>query len=400
MAGSARLSLGEFLIDIRAIITSPSQRFAVIHERGALWGSLVLLVVPAYLGFTFISGVYFDRDPFPGYSFVLPAAVAAAFQLLKLYFIHFFARLLQGGGRYSRGQGSYRDFLALFGYAGIPAVIAVLLALLLFALVPGQLGSLFREFHVLATSIMIALSVALFIWNLILMVLAMRRIYPMRDLKIVISLLIGWILSAVPVGALTLIAAPVRVKVEFVQPILGPQVLKFYVADPTSPTPAKAEIACHVDRLVYRAKSPGRSDLVAFEPSESGVTAERGKKERSVLRRWFMHEERRVIGRIVGLPGETVELTEGKLRIDGRAWAEPYLLPEYQSNYSVAPGTLGPSEYLVLPEDRRLVETQRNDLIIRRDRISGREIVNRWPLGWWLFRPTAFLRAHPADTSK
>lgn len=54
------------------------------------------------------------------------------------------------------------------------------------------------------------------------------------------------------------------------------------------------------------------------------------------------------IKRVIGLPGETVELREGKTYINGAVLEEPYLfsLPE---DYSI---TLGENEYLMLGDNR------------------------------------------------
>jgi len=101
--------------------------------------------------------------------------------------------------------------------------------------------------------------------------------------------------------------------------------------------------------------------------------------------------------RIIGLPGDEIELEHGKLRINGQYWNEPYIAREFQSGAAIPSTKLGPSDYLVLPEDRRLIDAYRGELIASRARITGRLIVNRWPLGWLLYRPTAFLKAEPVN---
>ena len=95
MGNGRKLSFLEFLSDIRLVVTSPARRFALIKERGAGWGSLVLLMVPIYFGFYYMGGVYFDRDPFPGYSFIPPLVAAAVAVFLKLFFIHVVARMFR-----------------------------------------------------------------------------------------------------------------------------------------------------------------------------------------------------------------------------------------------------------------------------------------------------------------
>ena len=54
------------------------------------------------------------------------------------------------------------------------------------------------------------------------------------------------------------------------------------------------------------------------------------------------------IKRVIGLPGETIEISEGRLYIDGEALSEPYVSSP-SADYSV---TLGEDEYLVLGDNR------------------------------------------------
>lgn len=54
------------------------------------------------------------------------------------------------------------------------------------------------------------------------------------------------------------------------------------------------------------------------------------------------------IKRVIGLPGETVEITGGRLYIDGNPLSEPYVSSP-TADYSV---TLGEDEYLVLGDNR------------------------------------------------
>ena len=54
------------------------------------------------------------------------------------------------------------------------------------------------------------------------------------------------------------------------------------------------------------------------------------------------------IKRVIGLPGETIEITGGRLLIDGEPLSEPYVSSP-TADYSV---TLGEDEYLVLGDNR------------------------------------------------
>ncbi len=394
MTDNKRLSVSEFLNDIRYVIASPGRRFSMIHDRDVLWGSLLLLILPAYFPFSFAGGIYFRRDPFPGYSFVVPLVLAVVLTVLKLFSIHIVARTFEGRGRISTGRGSFRELLVVFGYTGIPQILAMLLALTLFLLVPEALGRLIHQWHVLAISLMVAVGVALFVWNVILMVLALRTVYVIRDFKIVISLFVGPII----LGVLPPLSAPWIVsegKVDFacMRPIVSPRVVAFVGTELPAQGQKPNKISVHVDRLSYRRGAPERFDLVTYAPAQSQNRAAGG----SLLASGVSAGDRNdlLAARIVGVPGDSISLPGGKLVINGQCWAEPYIGPEFRSTESLPSTKLGSSEYFVLPEDRRLIDSFRPNMIVHRERIFGRLAITRWPLGWWLFRPTVFLQPYP-----
>jgi hypothetical protein len=398
MNDSQQLSFAEFLADLRGVVASPGRRFQAIHERGALWGSLLLLLGPAYLALPYLSGIYFDRDPFPGYSFIPPLIGASVLTACKLFGIHLVARLFEGKWRYRAGTGKMRDLGVVFGYTGLPSIIALLIAITLFLAVPAQMAALFRNFRVVAISVLVAGGIALFIWNLILMVLALRTVYAIRDIKLVVAVILGPILAGIPFLGTMLAVSSVHIDLPMAAPILNERVVRFVSSDSESQEPGRAKISIHTDLLVYRLKDPKRSDIVAFSPLGTGHDAEHRGGRRVIFgtHLWFSETMRnQMAGRIVGLPGDEVELKQGMLRINGQLWQEPYIAPDYQSDLAIPAVKLGPSDYLVLPEDRRLLDAHRNELVVSRSRITGRLIVNRLPLGWVLFRPTAFLHANP-----
>ncbi len=399
MVNEATLSFGEFLRDIRGVIASPRQRFSVIHERGALWGSIFLLLAPSYFGFAFLGGIYFDRDPFPGYSFLVPLLAVAAVSFLKAFFIHVVARFFEGNGRYMAGTGRFYDLLTVIGYAGLPSVLALIMAFSVFLFLPGQMGYMFNNFHAAAVSVFIAVGIALFIWNLILMVLALRPIYPMRDLKIVVTFIIGSLLMAGPAMSFRLLARPVEVDGVYVAPILNERMMRAFAADPASEDSVSRKIDLHIDLIVYKYRTPKRFDYVFFNPVQELPSREGGKSKGSIKSEKSGGSGRKhkeyALGRLLGLPGERVELNQGKLLINGEIWSEPYIETEFRSNSSFPAHSLGQSEYLVLPADRRLLDAGFHDVILSRDRILGRMINARFPLGWWFFRLGALDQGSP-----
>ena len=59
------------------------------------------------------------------------------------------------------------------------------------------------------------------------------------------------------------------------------------------------------------------------------------------------------VKRIIGLPGETVEIREGEVVINGTTLREPYVAPQFnQSKRSLAEITLTPDSYFVMGDNR------------------------------------------------
>jgi signal peptidase I len=57
-----------------------------------------------------------------------------------------------------------------------------------------------------------------------------------------------------------------------------------------------------------------------------------------------------IVKRVIGLPGETVRVSAGRVQIDGRPLDEPYLASPM--TYEMPPVRLGPDQYLVLGDRR------------------------------------------------
>ena len=118
-----------------------------------------------------------------------------------------------------------------------------------------------------------------------------------------------------------------------------------------------------VDKITYRFSDPKRYDINVFP---------------------YQYEENTYfIKRIIGLPGETVQIVDGIIYIDGEALQESYGR-EVMKNSGLAadPVTLGEDEYFVLGDNRNDSTDSRDPSVgkIPRDRIIGRAWVRIWPL--------------------
>lgn len=85
------------------------------------------------------------------------------------------------------------------------------------------------------------------------------------------------------------------------------------------------------------------------------------------------------VKRIVGMPGETLEMFMGRLFIDGQELEEDYLT--YLDYASFGPYTLGPDEYFVMGDNRPVSLDSRNPEVgpIARNAIEGVVRMVIWP---------------------
>ena len=79
------------------------------------------------------------------------------------------------------------------------------------------------------------------------------------------------------------------------------------------------------------------------------------------------------VKRVIGLPGETVELRDGYLYIDGEKYDEPYIDNEYRSGRlnTFGPYTVPEGKYFVMGDHRNNSNDSRSIGAISRDMIIG-----------------------------
>lgn len=122
-----------------------------------------------------------------------------------------------------------------------------------------------------------------------------------------------------------------------------------------------------VDKLQYKITEPKRFDVVIF-PVEYGS------------------ETRHFVKRIIGLPGETIQIdADGVIYINGEALEESYgkeEILEYTRYRAASPVTLGEDEYFVMGDNRNHSSDSRMDLVgnVKKEEFLGKAIVRLWPL--------------------
>jgi signal peptidase I len=115
-----------------------------------------------------------------------------------------------------------------------------------------------------------------------------------------------------------------------------------------------------VNRFVYRFADIRREDVVVFwYPKDLGKS---------------------FIKRVMGVPGDEVEIREGIVYVNGSRLNEPYLSPEYRDYRSFPKVIVPPGQYFVLGDHRNSSNDSRSWGFVSRDLIYGKAVFSYWPI--------------------
>ena len=115
-----------------------------------------------------------------------------------------------------------------------------------------------------------------------------------------------------------------------------------------------------VNRFIYRFADIQRGDVVVF---------------------WYPRDPAKsFIKRVVGVPGDTVEIRRGAVSVNGSEIREPYLKSEYRDHESYRRTVVPSDHYFVLGDHRNSSNDSRNWGFVPRDLIYGKAIFSYWPV--------------------
>lgn len=96
---------------------------------------------------------------------------------------------------------------------------------------------------------------------------------------------------------------------------------------------------------------------------------------------WFpMDPSKSYIKRVIGLPGDVVEVDDGTVYVNGKALREDYVPEEYRDRVSMSAYTVGADEYFVLGDHRSSSNDSRSWGAVPRNYIYGKAVFVYWPL--------------------
>lgn len=121
-----------------------------------------------------------------------------------------------------------------------------------------------------------------------------------------------------------------------------------------------------VEKISYRFNPPQRGDIIVFWPNE------RLREQNPELKDAF-------IKRVIGLPGEKVEVRDGTVFIDDQPLQEPYIAAK--PDYIWGPEVVPPDSYLVLGDNRNNSFDSHFWGYVPRENIIGRAAFRFWPPG-------------------
>ena len=113
-----------------------------------------------------------------------------------------------------------------------------------------------------------------------------------------------------------------------------------------------------IEKVSYRLRPPERGEIVVLQIE--------GRQSAPLIKR------------VIGLPGETVEIHDGKVYVNGKALEEPYL--SYMTYGSMPPREVPAEHVFLLGDNRSASNDSRFFGMVPFDQIVGRAWLRYWPL--------------------
>jgi signal peptidase I len=129
-----------------------------------------------------------------------------------------------------------------------------------------------------------------------------------------------------------------------------------------------------VNKMAYHFGEPQRGEIVVFQSPEDDMP---------------------LIKRVIGLPGDIIEIKDSAVQVNGVRLSEPYL--KEPPNYSFNSFQVPADHYFVLGDNRNNSRDSHNGWTVPQENIVGRAWIFTWPPGKWGLIPSYPLTLEPAS---
>lgn len=115
-----------------------------------------------------------------------------------------------------------------------------------------------------------------------------------------------------------------------------------------------------INKFIYRFEPIERGDVVVF---------------------WYpLDRSKSFIKRVIGLPGETVEIRQGRVYVNNKPLEEPYVPPQFADTSTYGPTHVPAGEYFVLGDHRASSNDSRVFGPVPNRFIYGKAVFAYWPM--------------------
>ncbi len=116
-----------------------------------------------------------------------------------------------------------------------------------------------------------------------------------------------------------------------------------------------------INKAVYHFRDPARGDVIILHPP--------------------IEPQKEYVKRVIGIPGDTIEVRNGVVYINGSPLYEPYIKETPRNNFS--PFTVPENNYFVMGDNRNNSNDSRTGWTVTSDNIIGEAWLRIWPLSKW-----------------
>jgi hypothetical protein len=274
--------------------------------------------------------------------FLVNFPVSMGRMALTVLLIHLACRLVM------RTAQKWWDLLRVWGYTQLPGIVLTALAGVFLAMVSATSET---EMRIVWVLIVAGIALFLSLWGLILKLQALQVCYGLNGTRLLAVTALALMLNGSLAWGERFFLAE--------HGIVPRRALEAMALNARLWPAGRRNIRLPFDTLTYHIRSPRRGEIVGFlPPSREGLMA-------------FVPGFRpRVLGRIVGLPGETVEVRQGGVLIDAQLLSEPYL--KGTRAIDMPPTKLPAGHFLILGDDGSRPPADYGGGVVPQQSIRGR----------------------------